>query len=422
MRRELNDIEYFNWCIGQPYNMVVVVGVRGDLKPDRLREALDKAQQRHPLLGVNTEIGPAGIPWFSSEGVGAIPLTVVDQSEPDGTRRLTETELSATFAMDQSGSPRLPLMRVSLLVPRDSAQPTAVVFTAQHVIADGLSMVFLVRDLLHFMEEPDAPVTVLDAPANPADVLPAKVRRRIPTSPLRFWFALWLAKVYVWLRFGRRTVPSKRRTQHHRSWELTPDQTNRLRARCRREAVSVQSAICTAFLTGFRAIHMPVSLRSLLARPVGESVGLFVGAAEVKMNYRAARGFWGNARRFHRRLRRALRDPFRIFRLFSKAVSAEAVRQLGPLLVAITSNQRPFAVTNLGQLDGNGLQLQGRNLKIESVFGAVTGIVDASVLTVYTIGGSMRLHVLANESDPSETVIRDEVDRAVRLLLEALDQ
>jgi hypothetical protein len=75
--------------------------------------------------------------------------------------------------------------------------------------------------------------------------------------------------------------------------------------------VSVQSAICTAFLDGFSAIQMPVNLRSLLARPVGESVGVFVGAAAVKMKYRAARGFWGNARRFHRRLRRALRDDRR---------------------------------------------------------------------------------------------------------------
>jgi hypothetical protein len=61
-------------------------------------------------------------------------------------------------------------------------------------------------------------------------------------------------------------------------------------------------------------------------------------------------------------------------------------------------------------------------LKLESAFGAVTGIVDATVLTVYTIGGSMRLHVLANESDPSDTAIRDEVDRSVKLLLAALDE
>lgn len=421
MRRELNEIEYFNWCIGQPYNMVAAVQIRGDLRPDQLRQALAKAQQRHPLLGVNTEIGPTGLPWFSSEGVGAIPLTVVERSETEDTRKLVETELTATFAMDEPGSPRLPLLRVSLLLPRDSAHPTGVVFTVQHVIADGLSLVFLVRDLLRFIEEPDAPVTVLDAPASAEDLLPAQVRRRIPTSTLRFRLALWLVETYVRLRFGRRPAAANHHTQHHRSWELTPEQTSRLRARCKREGVSVHAAICAACLTGFNHVHTPVSLRAFLARPVGESVGLFVGAAEVSMKYRAARGLWSNARRFQRRLRWAMRDPFGIFRLFSKAVPAESVRRLGPLLATMAGQQRPFGVTNLGQLDGNGLQLQGKNLKIQSFFGAVTGIVDASVLTVYTIEGSMRLHLLANESAPAETAIRDDVGRAVNLLLSAID-
>ncbi|HEY3445776.1 MAG TPA: hypothetical protein VGK67_05390 [Myxococcales bacterium] len=420
MRRELNEIEYLNWCVGQPYNMVVAVQIRGDLHPDRLREALAKAQRRHPLLAVNTELGPSGLPWFDSEGVGAIPLTVVDQAEPDQAKRLLETEPTSRFAMNEPGSPRLPLLRASLFLPRDPAHPADLVFTVQHVIADGLSMVFLVRDLLHFMEEPDAPVTVLDAPASPADLMPPRVRRWIPKSRLLFTLALGLAKAYAWLFYGRRPAPSQQGAHHQRSWELTPDQTTRLRSRCKAEGVSVQSAICTTFLTGFSSIHTPVSLRSALARPVGESVGLYIGAAEVAMKYRPASSFWDNARRFHRKLRRAMRNPFGVYRLFSKAVPAALVPQLGNLLVRIASDQHPFAVTNLGQLDASGLQLQGKNLKIESFVGAVTGIVDSSVLTVYTIGGSMRLHLLASEAGPTETAVRDDAERAVRRLLEAL--
>jgi hypothetical protein len=422
MRRALNEIEYLNWCIGQPYNMVVVVRLRGELWPDQLREALDKAQQRHPLLGVNTELDAAGMPWFSSEGVGEIPLAVLDQAEPEDARALADRELVARFDMDVPGASRLPLMRASMLRLRASAQLVDVVFTVQHVIGDGLSMVFLVRDLLRFIAAPGTPVAVLDAPASLEDLLPAKVRRRIPSSPLRFDVALWLAKRYVRLRFGRRAVaPSRQPTQRHCAWELTPEQTSRLRARCRREGVSVQSAICTAFLSGFPAVHTPVSLRSRLARPVGESFGLFVGAAEVRMRYRATLGLWANARRFHRRLQRALREPFRIFTLISKAVPAARVRELGPLLVRIASDERPFAVTNLGQLDGNELPLRGETLRIESFFGAVTGIVDSSVLTVYTLDGRMRLHMLANEPGPSDTTIRDEAERGVTRLLAAID-
>jgi len=419
VRRELNEIEYLNWCIGKPYNMVLAVQVRGDLTPDRLRVALDKAQRRHPLLQVNTEIGPSGRPWFSSDGVGAIPLAVVEGAAPQSARRLVEREVDATFARDGTESPRLPLMRVSLLRPRDPADPIGVVLTAQHIIADGLSLVFLFRDLLHFIDDPDAPVAVLDAPASAEDPLPAGVRRRIPRSPLRFRATLWLVKAYARLRFGRKPAPARRHTQHHRSWTLTPEQTSRLRARCRHEGVSIQSAIGAAFLPGFDEIHTPVSLRPLLQRPVGESVGLFVGSADVRMHLHASRGFWNNARRFHRRLRRAMRDPFRVFRLFSKVVPVEDVQRLGLLMVRMRGGRRLFSVTNLGQLDAGGLQLRARTLQIESFFGATTGLFDASVLTVYTIEGQMHLHLLANETEGAATSVRDDSARAVQTLLNA---
>ena len=146
---------------------------------------------------------------------------------------------------------------------------------------------------------------VLDAPASPADIMPPKVRRSIPKSRLLFTLALWLTQAYMWLRFGSRPLPPKQLRHRHLSWALTPDQTARLRSRCKAEGVSVQAAICTAFLPAFSAIHTPVSLRTALARPVGESVGLYVGAAEVSMKHQPARGFWDNARRFHRRLRKA---------------------------------------------------------------------------------------------------------------------
>lgn len=419
MRREFNEMEYFNWCFGQPYNMVIHVQIRGDLQPARLREALKKAQLRHPLLRVNSEIGPSGIPWFSSDGVQSIPLTVREQAEPDDARDLANRELASTFDMDERGSSRLPLLRVAMFLPRDMARSCDLVFTVQHVIADGLSMVFLVRDLLGFIEQPQAPVLVLDAPASPEDLLPPNVRRRMPRSPLRFEITLWFMRVGVWLHFWGRPVYPKARGQYHCLWQLTAAETSRLRACCRREGVSVHSAICTAFLPGFPAVHTPVNVRASLARPVGEAVGLFVGSADAKMKYRVRRGFWSNARALHRRMRRAQRDPFRIFRLFSKVVPLRLVRQLGPLLVRRASGQRPFAITNLGQLDAE--QLQRRHLKIEAFVGAVTPIIESSVLTVYTLDGCMRLHLIANESPPSDTTIREEAERSIGLLRRAIE-
>jgi len=182
MRRELNEIEYLNWCVEQPYNMVVAVRVRGAVTPLELRSALDRAQRRHPLLGVNTEIGANRLPSFVSEGVGAIPLAVVESAEPEAARRLFDSELSARFERDGREQPRLPLIRVTLLVPKAADTAVDLVFTVQHVIGDGLSLAYLVRDLLTFIEQPQGPIAVLDAPASAEDLLPPKVRRRLPRS------------------------------------------------------------------------------------------------------------------------------------------------------------------------------------------------------------------------------------------------
>ena len=85
------------------------------------------------------------------------------------------------------------------------------------------------------------------------------------------------------------------------------------------------------------------------------------------------------------------------------------------------SSGRPFAVTNLGQLDGDGIRLQGRSLSIQSFFGGTTAVVNSSVLTVYTIDGCMHLHLLASEEDGAPRSVRDDSARAVKMLLDALD-
>lgn len=421
--RELNEIEYLNWCIAQPYNMVVAVEIRGQMAPERLRVALDKAQVRHPLLAVNTELGPNRLPWFTSQGVGTIPLSVVSAPEPGAAMAFAESELTSTFERDHAGSPRPPLIRVALFAPPEEGAPATLVLTVQHVIADGLSMVFLVRDLLRWVEDPEAELPVLDAPAQPDDLLPPAARRRVSRSPGRFELALGFLELFTRLRRTLRRVPRatpRTRALHHRTWVLTAEQTSRLRARCRREGVSVHAALCTAYLPAFSAIHTPVSLRPFLRRPVADSVGLFIGAAEVKLHYRPSLDFWHNARRFRGKLSRQLRDPFGIYRLFSKAVPVELVQRFGPLIVELTSGGRPFAVTNLGDLDALALGLQRPTLKVESFFGAVMGIVDASVVTACTLDGCLRLHLLANEAGAGETEIRDEGERAVRRLVEAI--
>lgn len=418
MRRELNELEYLNWCIDQPYNMAIAVRIHGTLAPDRLRTALDKVQCRHPLLTVTTVVDDRRIPWFDSDGIGAIPLQVIERAGDDHAARLLDQELGAIFDMNAG----LPLLRATLVAPRNSGEPTDLLLCAQHVIADGMSMLFLTRDLLRLVERPEGELAILDAPASAEDLLPPEVRRRVPRSAFKLRLSLAALRAYRWFKGGKASEASTARDLASRlhSWRLTPEETHRLLVRCKVEGVSVQSALCTSFLASYPAINSPVNLRSRLARPVGESIGLYVGSAIVKMKFVERRGFWPNAREYHRRFRRALADPFQPFRFCSKAVPVETVRAFGAIIVALTTQGRPFAITNLGALDEKGLDLTGGTLRVESVVGGVTGIIGASVLTVYTLGGSMHFHLSSPPSLPPEEAAVSS-SRAMALLRSALE-
>lgn len=422
VHRELNEIEYFSWCLGQPYNIVVEVKLSGAVRPEALQAALHRAQVRHPLLGVNTEPGPSHVPWLSSEGVGPIPLTVIEDAAPDAATALLERELETPFAMDSAATPRLPLIRVALLLPADHPPGASLVITNHHMIADGLSILFLVRDLVRFIEQPEAPFEVADALVSSEELMPPAVRRRIPRSSWRFRVTLFLVRLWAPIALWLRPVKRTGFTHQRRSWTLTEAQTQRLVARCHQEGVSIHGAVCTAFLPDFPSIHTAVSVRGLLGRPVGEAVGNVVGSVMVSLRYRPGRTFWENAHRFQRKLRRGLRNAFSMYQLFSRAVPLELVEQLGPLLVTLAGKDRPFGITNLGRLDARAATLfAGSQLEIESFLGAMTPKFGASAMSVYTVRGRMRINLLAREPETNPTEIRDDSDRAIARLIAAID-
>jgi hypothetical protein len=97
------------------------------------------------------------------------------------------------------------------------------------------------------------------------------------------------------------------------SVELSEAQTFALVDRCRKEKVTVNSALTTAFagaqtiVQGEKPFHSSIgvagSLRDRLQRPVGEVMGFFAGVVTLKYKYNSNIEFWENARRFHRKVK-----------------------------------------------------------------------------------------------------------------------
>jgi len=138
--RPLGAVEEFLWLFdhSSPKHFCLIAEVSGQTTVSDWRTALDALQKRHPLLSVSIDTTYNRVPHFRQATDSPIPLRVVEGN----TRweREVEREMRTLFDPTQA-----PLIRTVLILRPAQA---IVILVTHHSIADGMSSVFLLRDLL----------------------------------------------------------------------------------------------------------------------------------------------------------------------------------------------------------------------------------------------------------------------------------
>ena len=142
--RPLGSLEEFLWLIDQnrPVHFALAAQVQGPSTVGHWRDALDLVQRRsHPLLSVCIETNGNSRPHFRRETAAPIPLRVVQENNVvQRWESEIELELSIPFNARQA-----PLVRAVLLYEANQA---VFILVAHHSIADGVSIAFVIRDIL----------------------------------------------------------------------------------------------------------------------------------------------------------------------------------------------------------------------------------------------------------------------------------
>jgi hypothetical protein len=321
---------------------------------------------------------------------------------------------------------KLPLFRAKVL---HTSQDFDLILCGQHTLGDGLSMVFLVRDILHYLNNPDAEIEVLNATIRDDDIFKPKIRKRISNTPIRLYVMMFFLKIFHAFLFGFRKekrdyedwLKSKHEDIRIYSWNFSEKETEDFLKKCKREKVSVHSAICTSFLPYFPTINNPVNLRERLNFPVGDSYGLLASGAVFKMRYRKKRNYWSNVRLYQRKLILNLRDRkvFGIYGVINKSVPISYMSRSRDVFIDIISRQNPFALTNLGSLDKMGLVLDDEKFSLESFYGAVSSTFDAVTILVFTLRKKMYFHLHYMESVHNFDELKQISENATKTLLES---
>ena len=388
MKRKLLGSERAVWKRGAiSLNLVVIAHIKGGIPPAQLKKSWQILQEKHPLLRVHLEQDQQ-TEFLVTKGTDDIPVREVTSTADGNWQTEALTELHTPF----NNFSTLPLVR-SVLVP--SGDQVELIITCHHCICDGLSATYLIRDILHCLVgqsehvQPSSADLLLDNMVPPAVKVPVLIEKGLRVTNFLFGKLKQLDHVA--------SIPM----QENRilGWNINKGQTAALLVACKKNKVTVHTAISTIFQAAQYAVqgdkepflkrmYTPISVRGKLTQNVADNFGLYASEAYIPCPYNPGKSFWENARDFQNNLRDALTDQ----KVFSSIIVANTLLPtlLDRLLLYLYKKQTiqfGYIISNLGNL--NFPQKYGR-LVLKGIHGPVGYVQRAEkTLTVLTVNKEM---------------------------------
>ncbi len=391
--RQLGSMEHLFWLTDQnrSVHFAVAAEVEGKTSRAAWRYALDRVQERHPLLSVRIARGDGGIPRFEHVEGASLPLRLVDAASSSGFEAEIEAELAIPFDPDQA-----PLARAVLIHDPEEA---TLIFTAHHAIADGMSIAYVIRDVLSALAGERLEALPLTQSAD--DLLAANhpsVTNQSATAPQEE------APPVTPIAYR----PDDGARPKVQGLQLSQALTARLRQRARQEATTVHGALVAALAVAGRTasdawrdipvrVLSPINIRDSLG--IGENCGVYVSASPTVFEPALA-DFWDLARHARESVERG-RPPAAVAGLIAalQQVAGEEADIASAAEFARTALAREGIVTNLGVVPfGNRFG----KVTLKAMWGpaVIAGLEGEQTIGVTTIDDA--LHLLHTSHTPPE--------------------
>jgi NRPS condensation-like uncharacterized protein len=288
--------------------VTMIARIKGEVTEANFKKAIFKAQQRHPLLRCRIKEDENKNYYFTSDGAKDIEIEVIPHKTQDQWIFVHNEKHTLPFDFENK-----PPIRFVLL---QSAQESEFIIFCHHVICDGKSLAYLARDIMHYLGTPSLEPEI---PPEPVLMNSETVPKGVNLNPIMNFFAknfnkkwmkdsvyfnhedyLYLNEAY-WKNYKQKILP----------FVLSKEQTEKLIERCKKEKVTVNSALTLAFAGAEQMIKISPqknnlicivgSLRERLTKKIGEVMGFYAGFTTLKFRYNDKHDFWENARKFHKK-------------------------------------------------------------------------------------------------------------------------
>ncbi|MFW9900130.1 MAG: condensation domain-containing protein [Candidatus Thorarchaeota archaeon] len=305
LKRKLNQRERTHSKVPNS-NISMIATILGNVSIDELKKVIKKMQKRHPIL--NAHLQPEGKElYLIANGNIEIPLKVIKRNSDVQWRDEIIYQHKIPFKMEQG-----PLIRFIIL---HSTEISDLIIFCQHTICDGMSLAYLARDIMIYLGDPSKnvellpPAPLVDEDNIPDDIKPSLMMRIFGKTINKKWEQSELIFNYDDF-YALHEGYWKKYTYKAHLYELSKKKTQALIMACRKNGVTVNTALMIAFAIAqnqlnpnspkyLQNISFAVNLRDLLNNPAGEQFGFFAGGMRLKFKYSDENNFWKAVKRIH---------------------------------------------------------------------------------------------------------------------------
>ncbi len=145
------------------YAVKMIITIEGKIEQDLLNIAVEKTGRRHPLLQSKAVLREDGSAYFTNKDVKPVRAELREKKDMDDYASIIHSEDKKPLDVFSE-----PAMRVLFLNSGDTSE---IILYVNHTVCDGRSLVYITRDLLEYLADPDNGVALMP-PVNTGDSMP----------------------------------------------------------------------------------------------------------------------------------------------------------------------------------------------------------------------------------------------------------
>lgn len=395
-------------------NCVFAAKIRGSFTQERLRNALYKVQQKHPLLRATVKEDTMGVPYFvSSNAISPIPIRIVERSGDENWKAESKKEWHKLF--NGKGSP------MARIVWLKDAEVSELMLVCPHCICDGTTVVTLMTEILLLLDKPDQTLTPYRAFMSIEELLSKSYSGKMGKLIKARVFSVFARLFFLFNSRGNKKTGCGESYMLHR--RLEPQKVSALAAVCKAEGVTVHAVLCGAFLDAYQQVRKsrangkvicPVDIRRFVQEIKLDHMFAFAPIVELSTDSKS--GIWKNAKKIKEDLttKIAAMDVHDLL-IMSEYFHSSAGKMINYLKSSPGSHD--VTLSNMGKLS---IPENYDSFEVEAIYSPTVAFPwkNPNTLVVGTFRGAMDFSFSSNDGSLKPGYAELILDKMLELLLE----